>query len=80
MDNFDREDFYKAFGAFVREARANARMFQMEVSGCLGITQSHYSRIEAGERNVDFATVVSICKCLNLNINDFVEQYFAENE
>lgn len=63
------------FGAFVRAGRERTGLFQTEVAEMLGITQSHYSRIEAGERTPDLFLSMRICEALNLDLSDFVKQF-----
>ena len=75
LGHLDTERCHKDFGEFIRKAR-NARGFtQLEISEIVGITQSYYSRIEIGKRDIDLALALKICGALNLDIKDFVELY-----
>lgn len=70
----DKEKVAKEFGAFIREARESRGLYQADVAEKLGVSRAYYTHIEAGNRDIYFATAVDICGILNLNINDFVKR------
>ena len=73
MDANKRNEFNAAFGAFIKEARMSKRIYQDEIAKHLGVTQSYYSYIESGTRNVDLQLAIEICKYLRLNLNNFIK-------
>lgn len=73
MDANKRNEFNAAFGAFIREARMSKGIYQDEIAKHLGVTQSYYSYIESGTRNVDLQLAIEICKYLRLNLNNFIK-------
>lgn len=72
MDANKRNEFNAAFGAFIREARMSKGIYQGEISKHLSVTQSYYSYIENGTRNIDLQLAIEICKYLGLDLNDFI--------
>lgn len=72
MKNNERNSFNVAFGTFIKEARIRKGIVQGDVSHHLGVTQSYYSLIESGARNVDLQVAIKICKYLGLDLNDFM--------
>ena len=65
----------QTFGAFVKAARTEKKLYQREVSVKAGITDSHLSRIEKGEREPTLEVALNICKALGVDINEFIRQY-----
>ena len=74
MKSFDKETIAKEFGAFIREAREKRGLYQSSVAEHLCVSRAYYTHIEAGNRDIYFATAVNICSILGLNINDFVKR------
>lgn len=70
------EECHKNFGQFIKEARILKGYSQVEIAELTGITQSYYSRIETGDRDVDLALAIKICDALDFDINLFTKQYF----
>lgn len=64
-----------AFGKFVREGREIRGWYQSDVADKVGISQSHYARVENGTRAISLSLAMKLCECLNLDINDFSKQY-----
>lgn len=73
MKTFDKEKVAVEFGAFVREARERQGMLQADVAEKLGVSRSYYTLIEAGKRDIYFATALDICRILKLNFDEFVK-------
>ena len=73
MKNIDKEKVAKEFGAYIREAREKSGLYQSEVAEQLGVSRAYYTHIEAGNRDIYFATALDICRVLKLNINDFMK-------
>ncbi len=61
-----------AFGQWVRAAREKQGLYQLDVADHIGVTQSHYARMERGERSPNFIQALEICKFLKIDINDFM--------
>lgn len=76
MDTNERNRFNVAFGNFIKDARLRKKIMQGDAARHVGLTQSYYSYIEAGARNVDLQIAFKICDYLDLNLNDF----FAKNK
>jgi DNA-binding XRE family transcriptional regulator len=74
MKTFDKEKVAVEFGAFVREARERQGMLQADVAEKLGVSRSYYTLIEAGKRDIYFATAVDICRILRLDFDEFVKR------
>lgn len=64
-----------AFGAFIRSGREMRGLYQSNVADKVGISQSHYAKIESGSRAASLLLAMKICDQLNLDINDFSSQY-----
>ena len=73
MKAFDKEKVAVEFGAFVREARERQGLLQADVAEKLGVSRSYYTLIEAGKRDIYFATALDICRILKLNFDEFVK-------
>lgn len=70
----DKEKIAKEFGAFIREAREKRGLYQADIAEQLGVSRAYYTHIEAGNRDIYFATAVDICHILKLDINEFVSR------
>lgn len=68
-----RDDIATRFGWFIKKGRLARGMSQTDVAEKLNINQSYYSRIEAGDRNVDLSLAIGICSVLNLDMNTFLK-------
>lgn len=64
----------KRFGIFVTNGRIKRGLSQEEVAHLLDISQSYYSYIEKGKRNIDLSLALSICAVLKLDITEFVNE------
>lgn len=73
MDANKRNEFNAAFGSFIKDARIKNRISQGDAARHIGVTQSYFSRIEMGERNIDLQQAIEICNFLGLNLNDFIK-------
>ena len=73
MDANKRNEFNAAFGAFIKEARVSKGIYQGDVSKHIGVTQSYYSYIENGTRNIDLQLAIEICNYLGLDLSEFVK-------
>lgn len=74
MKNVDKEKVAKEFGAYIREAREKQGLLQADVAGRLGVSRAYYTHIEAGNRDIYFATALDICRILKLDFDEFVKR------
>lgn len=72
MAQLDNSATIKAFGVFVRQARERQELRQLDVAEKVGITQSYYSNIEAGKREVSMTLALNLCDALGLEFNSFL--------
>lgn len=75
MREINTKDCHVKFGNFIKDARNNQKLYQAEVAEQLGITQSYLSRIESGERDIDLALAMKLCKVLKLDFQEFVKEF-----
>jgi transcriptional regulator with XRE-family HTH domain len=69
------KEYTQDFGRFIKEGREKLKYSQTDVARQLKITQSYYSYIEAGSRNIDLSLAMEICKILNIDMKDFIKKY-----
>ena len=70
------KEYKLEFGKFIEENRRKKKISQKEVAEQLGISQSYYSCMEHGARNIDLEMAVKICNVLGINLQDF--KYVAD--
>lgn len=76
MKKIDKTEYYTSFGAYIREARIQKGITQIELCEKCNIPQSYYSRIESGKHEkIPFDVALSLCLAVGASINDFVERY-----
>lgn len=73
MAQLNNNTTVKAFGIFVRQAREKLELKQSEVAEKVGITQSYYSNIEAGKREIGVTLALNICDALGVEFNSFLQ-------
>lgn len=59
----------------LREMRCHHGLTQAELAKRLGRPQSFVSKIESGERNLDFVDVYEICRCCGEGFEDFAVRF-----
>jgi len=74
MKNVDKEKVAKEFGVYIREAREKQGLLQADVADRLGESRAYYTHIEAGNRDIYFATALDICRILKLDFDEFVKR------
>jgi len=74
MKNVDKEKVAKEFGVYIREAREKQGLLQADVADRLGVSRAYYTHIEAGNRDIYFATALDICRILKLDFDEFVKR------
>lgn len=72
---FTRE--YGVFTQALRDARERAGLTQIQLAQKLKITQSYLSKVERGERRLDFVQVRRWCHALGLSLPQFVADFEA---
>lgn len=75
MNVDEKTKFNRAFGWYVKEARVSKGILQADICRFVGLSQSYYSQLESGTRNVDLQVAFKICRYLNLNLSEFIENY-----
>lgn len=69
----DDKQINKEFGAYLRKIRDSKGLNQCDIANRVGLSQSHYARIESGERACYLPLAIKICRALYIDINDFLE-------
>lgn len=75
MKNVESAACNLAFGRFIQEIRKSKGLSQMEVASKTGLTQSHFSRLESGERSADLAIAINLFRELGINPMEFFSRY-----
>jgi len=57
----------------LREARESAGLTQTDLANRLGVVQSYVSKIENGDRRIDVAELVLVCRALDLDPVQFIK-------
>ncbi len=73
---------YRLFLGFLKKTRQDAGITQVQIAKKLKITQSQISKVERGERRLDFIELRRWLRALKVPIIDFVtgfEAYIKEN-
>ena len=75
MNTNEKTKFNIAFGKSVKDTRVSKGILQQDICSYVGLSQSYYSQIESGVRNVDLQVAFKICKYLNLDLGEFLKNY-----
>lgn len=75
MKKIDNSECLKRFGDFVKEGRQRKDLTQTDLAMLVGITQSHISHIEQGDREISLVTALKICEYLGVDLRDFIAKY-----
>ena len=75
MKKIDNSECLISFGEYIREAREMCGLTQGDVSSMLNITQSYYSKLENGKKNIDLVLAMKICSLLKINMKNFIKDY-----
>jgi transcriptional regulator with XRE-family HTH domain len=73
---------YRSFLGFLKKTRMDVGVTQIQIAKKLKITQSQVSKIERGERRLDFVELRKWTRALGVPISDFVtrfEDYVKQN-
>lgn len=66
---------YRRFRALLREIREEAGLHQSILAEKLGKTQKTVSKIELGERGIDFLETADFCAACNVSVNRFWDRF-----
>jgi transcriptional regulator with XRE-family HTH domain len=69
-----RTSSHKKLIALLKEQRRKAGMSQKQVSELIGWPQSHFSKMETGERRLDVIEFIQICKALKADPQEIVAE------
>ena len=58
----------------LRAARVRAGLRQTEISERLGKPQSYISKVETGERRVEFTEVLALCQILGVDPHELIDR------
>ena len=75
MKTIDIRDCHEAFGRYIKVARERKGLSQEEVAEMAEMSQSYYSRIENGQREIDLAVAIRLCASVGTDIRDFINRY-----
>ena len=68
---------YRTFLAELRLARERAGLTQEELARRLNKSQGFVTKAETGDRRLDIAQLVLICRALGISLVDFIQRYDA---
>lgn len=80
MTLLNDEMVMKEFGEFIRAERERVGRLQSEVAQRVDITQTYYSLIERGKRNISLSLAINICESLNLDFNHFIKTLLSKEK
>jgi len=67
-----QSDPYKKLRALLAEARAEAKLTQLQVATRMNKTQSFVSKYEHGERELDVIEFVGVCKAIGVDPGEMI--------
>jgi len=59
----------------MREIRHERGITQVELAARLGVPQSFVSKVETGERQLEFVVVEVVCAAMGLGLDEFVRRW-----
>ena len=68
---------YDRFRAKLRQARLDAKLSQVEVAKMLGKHQSFMSKIESGERRLDFVELQALARIYGKDLSYFEDEHLS---
>lgn len=69
-----RSDPYKKLRDLLAEARAAAKLTQLQVATRMNKPQSFVSKYERGERELDVIEFIAVCRAVGAEPSDLIEQ------
>lgn len=64
----------KSFGKRLKQIRESQNLLQLDLELSSGINRTEISRIENGQKNIEFFTIVKLAEVLGVQIRDFFEE------
>lgn len=64
----------KSFGKRFKQIRESKNLLQLDLELSSGINRTEISRIENGQKNIEFFTIVKLAEVLGVQIRDFFEE------
>lgn len=64
----------KSFGKRLKQIRESKNLLQLDLELSSGINRTEISRIENGQKNIEFFTIVKLAEVLGVQIRDFFEE------
>jgi transcriptional regulator with XRE-family HTH domain len=61
----------EAFGTRLKEIREKQKLTQLDLEIQSGINRTEISRIENGQKNIEFLTIVKLAVALEVDLKDF---------
>lgn len=61
----------KSFGKRLKQIRESKNLLQLDLELSSGINRTEISRIENGQKNIEFFTIVKLAEALNVGLQDF---------
>jgi transcriptional regulator with XRE-family HTH domain len=71
---------YQLFISALRDARDRAGVTQQELANRIDNTQTFISKVERGERRLDFVETIEICEALSISPSTFLNHYLEERK
>ena len=75
MDKSLTRPEYRVFVSQLRRARKEAGLNQADLAKRVGETQSFVSKVERGERRLDFVELDAFCAAMGVSLVDFTKRY-----
>lgn len=63
------------FRTLLKELRVRKRLTQADVAERLGFPQSYVSKVETGERRMDFVETAAFCKAIGIDLPAFAKAF-----
>ena len=61
----------EAFGKRLRQIREQKNLSQLDLEMQSGLNRTEISRIENGQKNIEFFTIVKLAEALGVTLDDF---------
>ena len=73
-------DYKSAFGQHIRKVRERKGITQFELASLMNINAQNISSYERGERCPSIFWVHRLCEALNIDITNFIEEFYSNNK